>query len=140
MTASTGQVSVRQSTWKFRQLTLKSGENVNQGAMAFGDPSTGKVIEGVSSASKVFLGVFAESKDATAGDTPVNVDFLTERTVLYRANDGGITNADRFNDCYAVDDNTVSKTSTSRTRVGMIVDVDPITDEVGFILDEPVGG
>ncbi len=130
MTALVNKRQTDFSKWRNRVLTLKSGEKAYLGGIALGDPSTGKVLNGASATGKLFLGLFAESVDASAtgfnADSDVNVDFMQEITAGWFANDGGITIADRFNPAYVADDQTVSKTSTNRSLMGTILDVDSI--------------
>lgn len=129
---------VQKSFIRERRLTLqlKSGDAaVGQGCSAFGDPATGLVRSGPS-ATYLSLGVFNKKADPTAGQVACDVDFLEEVTILFRANDGGITSADIFKTCYHADDRTVTKTSAAHTLAGTILIVDPI-DGVGYAVGRP---
>lgn len=126
---------VQVSSHKARRLTLPlaSGQYAAQGATAIGDPATGTVKSGPSLVGGLLLGVFHAKADASAAQAPCDVDFLEEITILYRANDGSITSANLFSDCFVVDDRQVALTDGSGTRAlaGTILIVDPV-DGVGF--------
>ena len=129
---------VQKSVTRARRLTLqlKSGDAaVGQGATAFGDPATGLVRSGPS-ATYLSLGVFNTKADPTAAQVACDVDFLQEVTILFRANDGGITAADIFKPCYHADDRTVTKTSSAHTLAGTILIVDAV-DGVGYAVGRP---
>jgi hypothetical protein len=124
------------TTEKATRLDMALGPAVKayKGGTAMGRPSTGYVMpavtgSGAAGANDVFLGIFAETIDnsaATNTTLSVTVDFLKEKTILWRANDGGIAATDVFNACYFVDDQTVSKTSTNRAKAGTILAVDSV--------------
>lgn len=125
---------------KARKLTLQlaSGQVSDIALTAIGDPATGTVKVGPCLSTGLFLGVFGQKVDATSGQLPVEVDFLQELEILYRANDGSATASSIFNKCYAVDDRTAS-TSTgggSRALLGTILVVDAI-DGIGFAVGRP---
>lgn len=120
-----------------KEFPLGYGVKAYKGATAFGRPSTGFVYPakpgaGAAGANDIMLGVFHETIDNTAGTAttlPVTVDFIREKTLLWRANDpgaGAIVATDRFNPCYALDDQTASKTTTNAAKLGTIVDVDSV--------------
>lgn len=134
MTALTAELAMSQERWTRHQLPLAPAKKAYKNGTAMGRPSTGTVFPavtgaGAAGANDIILGVFAETIDNTAntGTTAlVNVDFLYERTVLWRSNDGSITATSLFNKCYAVDDQTVSATSTNRAEAGTILAVDSV--------------
>lgn len=112
---------------------LPTGIKAWKGATAMGRPSTGQLHNavtgvGAAGANDIFLGVFAETIDNTSGSAAVavTVDFLKEKTLLWRANDGTITAASLFNPCYFADDLTVSTTSTNAAKAGTILAVDAV--------------
>lgn len=118
-----------------KEFPLGYAVKAYKGATAVGRPSTGFVYPaktGSSQANDIILGVFHETIDNTAGTAttlPVTVDFVTERTLVWRDNDAGggaIVAADRFNPCYVLDDHSASKTTTNAPKLGTIVDVDSV--------------
>lgn len=125
------------SYYKIKRFTFTLPANaakVWKGATVMGVPATGLVQKGTTAASLLFLGVANQTVDnsANGSQVPLEVDLLTEKTVLYRANDGTITAADLFNPCYVLDDQTVTGTSTGATEAGIIIIVDPVAG-VGFV-------
>jgi len=115
--------------WRNHQLPLGAAKKAYKGATALGDPATGTVIPGATATGKLVLGVFAEQIDNSANTNTtalVNVDFLFERTVLWRANDGSITSSNLFSPCYVVDDQTVGASSSGKSAAGTIVAVDSV--------------
>lgn len=118
--------------WEYRQFTLKAGQIAYKNAAAAIKTADGKVYAAVSATGYKFLGVFAETVDASSAgplgsvDQPVNVDLLRERTVLWRANDGTITSANIGSSCYFSDDLTVSLNSTNQPLAGTILAVDSV--------------
>jgi hypothetical protein len=139
MTALAAELMVTFEKWTRHQLPLSAAKKAYKGGLAMGRPSTASVVPattgaGAAGANDIVLGIFAETIDNTANTATtalVNVDFLNERTILWRANDGSITSANLFSKCYAVDDQTVSATSTNRAEAGTILAVDTILG-VGF--------
>jgi hypothetical protein len=127
-------------TWRNKQLTLKSGEKAFTGGIALGDPATGKMWSGGSHSTALWLGLFAETVDASASgtnaDTLVNVDFMQEVKVVWLDNDGSIDATKVFAPCYVVDDHTVSATSTARALAGTILAVDSVLG-VGVAIGRP---
>ena len=134
MTALAAELMVSFEKWTRKQLPLLNGKKAYKGGTCMARPSAFAVVPGVTGAgaagaNDLFLGLFAETIDNTAGSVPilVNVDFLDEKLVLWRANDGSITAAaNLFADAYVVDDQTVSATSTNRAKLGLIVAVDAV--------------
>lgn len=134
MTAATAELmtTVERAT----RLDLPLGFSVKalKGTTAMGRPSTGTVFPAVTGsgnagANDIFLGVFAATVDNssfTATTLPVTVDFLKEKTLLWRVNDGSITAASLFNPCYFVDNQTVSTTSTNHAKAGTIMAIDSV--------------
>lgn len=116
-------------------LLLAAGQKVFKNTSAVGDTSTGTVKKAAPSTTLVGLGVFNQDLDNSAGGSsvPVDVNFLKEKTILYRVNDGTITAANLFSNCYYLDDQTVSATSAAHSVAGMILVVDAVKG-VGFVV------
>lgn len=141
MTALAAELMVTQEKVTRLELPLLGGKKAYKGGSCGGMASGGTVRpmlvgSGAAGATDVFVGIFAETIDnssATAGSAtlPVTVDFLKEKTLLYRANDGSITAANIFQKCYAADDGTASATSTNSAPLGTILKVDSVLG-VGF--------
>jgi hypothetical protein len=120
--------------WTRKQLPLAPGVKAWKGGTCLGDPTNANVIPGAAATGKLFLGQFAETIDNTASTNTnalVNVDFLKEKTVLWRDNDGSITAANLFSACYVVDDHTVGASSSGKSKAGVILAVDSVLG-VGF--------
>jgi hypothetical protein len=136
MTALAKDMMVSYERWRNKQLPLGPAKKAYKGGTAIGDPSTGTVVPGAVATGKLFLGIFAEQIDNTGSTNTtalVNVDFIYERTVLWRDNDGSITSANLFSPCYVVDDHTVGASSSGKSAAGTIVAVDT-TLGVGFVV------
>jgi hypothetical protein len=115
-------------------LPLGFAVKAYKGTTAMARPSTATVFPavtgaGAAGANDLQLGIFAATVDNTAGTAttlPVTVDFVKEKTLLWRANDGTITAANLFSACYHVDNQTVSLTATNRAKAGTILAVDAV--------------
>jgi hypothetical protein len=113
-------------------LPLAPGVKAYKGCTMMGRPSTGYVYpavkgSGAAGANDIFLGVCNDTVDnsaATATTMTVTVNFIKEKSLMWRTNDGSITASTRFNPIYAADDNTVSTTSTNAPKLGVCLDVD----------------
>jgi hypothetical protein len=141
MTAAAAEVMVAQEKTTRLELPLLGGKKAYKGASC-GGMATGGTVRPMligaagAGATDLFVGIFAETIDnssVTAGGATqlVTVDFLKEKTILYRANDGSITAANIFQACYAADDQTASLTSTNSAKLGTILKVDSVLG-VGF--------
>lgn len=104
-----------------------------QGGMACIDTTAGTyVTNGKASTTLVRIGIFEETVDnsgGAAGDLSATVKLDRERIGIWFANSAAgdaITAAQRFQDCYIVDDQTVAKTDATGTRsvAGKVLDVD----------------
>lgn len=135
MTAAAQEVQATIERRTRMELPLAPGKKAYKGATAVGRPSTGYVYPSIPASgatSDVFLGLFAETIDNSANTATtlnVTVDFLKEKTLLWRGNDpggGAIVATSRFNACYALDDQTVSTTTTNAQKMGIILDVDSV--------------
>lgn len=114
--------------WKFRRLTLASGTVAYLNRACGIDLTSGKVKPMASSATLLYIGVFAEGIDATSGDKSVNVNLLNEVTGVRYVNGAGaeaVHVADVGNLAWFMDDQTVSISEQSRSLAGRIWDVDP---------------
>jgi hypothetical protein len=111
--------------WTRHQLPLATTHKAFKGGSCFADPAT-QTVSNVPGAGKIFVGIFAETIDNVAGGAPVpvNVDFLFERLVLWRDNDGTISAANLFSPCFHLDDHTLELAGT--TPAGLILAVDPV--------------
>lgn len=91
--------------------------------------AAGDLVPGSTATTLVALGRAEESAtgSAVAGEVPCRVRAGCFRWANSASGDL-ITKADRGNDCYIVDDQTVAKTSATNTRsiAGKIVDVDAL--------------
>jgi hypothetical protein len=134
VTAATNEVSKTIEKAIKKDLPLAPAKKAYKGATAMGRPSTGYVYPavtgaGAAGANDLFLGYFAETVDNsanTATTLSVTVDFVREKTLLWRAQDGTLAATDRFNSVYAADDQTVSKTSTNAPPLGKMIDIDAV--------------
>ena len=134
MTASSTELQVTVERATRLDLPLGFAVKAIKGCTAMARPSTGTVSPaitgaGAAGANDLNLGIFAETIDNTANTAttlPVTVDFLKEKTLLWRANDGTITAANLFSACYHADNQTVSITSTNRAKAGVIMAVDAV--------------
>ena len=131
---------MKTAAWQFHLQTLAAGEIAAYGDAAFIKQSDGKTYKGVSGTGYVFIGTFAENVDASSAgplgsvDQDVNVDFMKERTILWRANAGDITTANRGSQAYFTDAATVTAVSSGHTKAGLILAVDA-TFGVAFAVD-----
>lgn len=130
MTALAANLMIDTEKWTRKQLPLGPSLKAYQGAMACADISAHTVKPAVASnANLKLLGVFAETVDntSTTATALVNVEFLAEKTVLWRANGNSITVASNmFALAYALDDATVTSSSSGNSAMGTIVGVDSV--------------
>jgi len=120
-----------QRPFKFSAIELPGKtEQVWQGGRACVDTTAGLVAKGFASATLIPIGVFTESQSTPSGGT---VHVALDREVIARwyvnsASTDQITAADLLKDVYAVDDQTVAKTSGSSTRsiAGRVWKVDSV--------------
>ena len=117
---------VRREQWRFHQFTLKANETAFKGGLAVIKQSDAKCYAGASGTGFVPVGLFAEDKTSTS-DVPVNVDLLTEKTLVWfdNATSGDAVAATDFGKlCYFFDDHSVTITNTSRSVAGKVWAVD----------------
>lgn len=129
MAALTAMFARKEARWDFKSFTLASGNKAFQGGAIFFSPATGKVVSGsnVAAVGLVFLGLAAESVDATSADLPINVNLIEEITAFWWDN-GTSTDAIASTDvgaiAYALDDHTASILAITKSAIGRIIAVD----------------
>jgi hypothetical protein len=128
MTAMTAARPATESTWKYKRFTLKSGTKAFLNGAACLELATGKVVPAVSTGGTglVYLGLFAETVDATAADQLVNVDLVSEvRLKLFVNATAGdaVLATDVGKIAYFLDDQTVTITRDGRAVAGRIWEV-----------------
>jgi hypothetical protein len=130
VTALAADTQITQARWTRKQLPLGPNLTAFKGGMACADTSAHVVKPAAASnANLIVLGVFAAGavNASTVNTLLVDVDFLTEKTVLYRNNGNGITMASNFYGlAYPLDDQTVTSSAGGNSAVGRIVDVDAV--------------
>jgi hypothetical protein len=114
--------------WTYHQMILTSGTKAWKHGIAMLDPATGKVKPGAAGTGLLFIGLFAENVDATAGDKLVNINFGTEKEIEWLANaaTGPVLATDVGKVCYVLDDQTVTITSTGNSVAGRVWIVDAV--------------
>lgn len=95
--------------WTYHLFRLASGKKAFKGGAAV--LAAGKVYPAGAGVSGVYIGIFARTVDATAGERDVNVDLSPEIHVEWFANDGSIEADDISALAYLVDDQTVTLTA-----------------------------
>jgi hypothetical protein len=116
-----------QATLKYKIYTLKSTFKAYKGHGAALRRSDGKVQPFDNSPGLVFIGVFAETVDATSADKLVNVDLCREVQLEFFENDAtspvsastGILGA-----CYQLDNHTVTADPEAGSLAGLVWVVD----------------
>lgn len=98
-----------------------------KGARACIDTTTGLCVPGKASTTLVPVGLFAERIDNRTGAQTVLAQVSLDREILLRwyANDGTVTAAALLQDCYILDDQTVTMNATGASKSGRIWQVDP---------------
>lgn len=126
MTALANKRMLKPHTVKLLSLTLKSGEVAYQGGRACLDTSDGKCYPAQSGTTLVPVGFFEENKDASAGDAAVKVRLDEEVQAYWMANDGGspVGSANVGSECYLLDDQTVTASSSGNSKAGTVLMVD----------------
>lgn len=99
-----------------------------KGARACVDTTTGLCVPGKPSTTLVPVGLFAERVDNVTGVQTVLAQVSLDREILLRwyANDGSVTAAALLQDCYILDDQTVTMNATGNSKSGRIWQVDPV--------------
>lgn len=118
--------SVRIEARRFYVFTLKASQTAFKGGVACIKQSDGKVYAGALTTGLIPIGIFAETK-TSASDTTVNVDLLTEKTLIWLNNStsgDAVAATDFGKDCYLTDDAKVTITSTGASKAGRVWGVD----------------
>lgn len=99
-----------------------------KGARACIDTATGLCVQGKPSTTLVPVGLFAERVDNRTGAQTVFAQVSLDREILLRwyANDGTVTAASLLQDCYILDDQTVTMNPTGASKSGRIWQVDSV--------------
>lgn len=117
---------VRQESKRFQQFTLKASQTAYKGGVACIQQSDGKCYAGALTTGLIPIGLFAEDKTSSS-DTTVNVDLLTEKTLVWLNNStsgDAVAATDFGKDCYLTDDAKVTITSTGASKAGRVWGVD----------------
>lgn len=143
MTALADKRTVRAVSYAELELTLKSGKVGYQGGMACLNTADGKVYPGVNNiATLIPIGHFKESCDASLADTACKVRLFREVKAAWWVNGGNVSSANLMHECYIEDDQTVTMTSTSRSKAGRVIAVDSakgVLVEAGLAVTGPTG-
>lgn len=129
MTALAKARPITEARWKYKQFTLASGHIGYQGGAAVLDKTSGKVVPGALGTTFQYLGLFAETVDATAGDALINVNLIDEIALIWFANgtsSDAVAATNVGSDCYFLDDNTVSILATGKSVAGRVMAVDTV--------------
>jgi len=122
----------RETRMKNVALPLATGQAAFQGAIACADVTTGTVKRGAAgNASLLKLGEFADTVDNTAGASTVNVLVSLDVEIVARWYDndpgaGAVVAIDLWQDCYILDDHSVTMTSTGNSVAGRVWAVDAV--------------
>lgn len=133
MSALTTPRTPRETTIKSKMFPLKAGVKAYQGARAYADTANAWITIGVTgNANLQPLGIFDFTVDNTAGTGTTLAQVSLDKEILVQWLDnatgtGAVTlAADLFDDCYVLDDHTVSMTNTgsNSSKAGRVWDVD----------------
>lgn len=120
----------RFDTIKAKLLPLGATFKAFRGGMACADTSAAVVKPGAAgNANLLPIGVFEQDYDNSAGGASVSVQIrlFREIWVYWWDNQGNISLASNlFQDCYILDDHTVTITATSNSKAGRIWGVDSL--------------
>ena len=111
--------------WKFRQFTLTGAKGWKNGAAALvlSGATKGKVVPASGAANQLVIGKFAETVDATAAATAVNIELPREIEIEWWVNGSGgdaIAAADVGQIAFIKDDNTVTILPNASSPMGRI--------------------
>lgn len=139
MTALTANRMGKEKTLKRLQFPLAAGVHAYKGGIALMLPN-GQVVQGQANPNAICIGIFAEEIDNSAGVTTVlvNVELQTEKRPRWFVNDTGtpVTTAMLFQDCYVLDDATVTASPTNRCVAGRVIAVDA---NLGVLVENTFG-
>lgn len=131
--------------WDERKVPLAATIVVWAGAMVCLDTADGMYKIGVNSTTLINVGIAQESVDSTgtaAGATLCNIKFHRPVKGRWFKNDpggGAAVAANRGSDCYILDDQTVTMTSTTASKAGRVWEVATI-DGASCVFVEPFSG
>lgn len=109
-----------EGTFKTTQQ-VKASTKIYQGALVMTD-STGYAVPGATAAGATCWGIALQTIDNSAGASgALSVDCIQEAAFLMNASGLTVANTGAF--AYFTDDNTVTLTATSNSKVGTIVNV-----------------
>lgn len=120
MTAQTMERARSFDRWTYHRFPLLVGKKAWKHA-ALGFDGAGNVAP-MGNGGTYFIGLAAETVDATAAAAGINVNLGTEIEIEYFASAGGITAADVGKLAYFVDDQTVTTTAATNPLAGRIWD------------------
>jgi len=116
----------REITWTERKFPLNGGSKAFAGGIACIDLTDGVVRPAANATTQVPIGIFQEDVDNSAGaDGDLSVNVSLSRTVNGRwfLNDpgaGAATSAHVGQDCFLLDDQTVTMTPTGASKAGRV--------------------
>lgn len=120
----------RETRFKNKAFPL-AAVKVFQGGIACIDTSSGNITKGAASTTLLKIGEFAESVDnsgGSAGALSVLVSLDREIVARWYDNDTGtaVTASDVGQDCYILDDHTVTFSATGNSKAGRVWAVDSV--------------
>src|SRR5678815_3356985 len=128
MTALANKRLLKPHTVKMLSCTLKSGEVAYQGGRACLNTADGKCYPAQALTTLVPIGFFESNVDASAGDTACKVRLDEEVQAYWFANDTGsaVGTANVGSECYLLDDQTVTMSSSGNSKGGTVLMVDSV--------------
>ncbi len=121
MATSTNQVTERSGLESRSACPVAATTKLPQGTLAF-ISSTGYLTTGIATGANKLAGVMTQEADNSAGaDGDIDGEYHTEG--VFTLSGSGFTQADVGKDAYASDNNTVTLTSASMTKIGTIREV-----------------
>lgn len=146
MAALSNKRLLRKQSVKELSLTLKSGKVAYQGGRACLNTADGKCYPAASGvATLVSIGFFKDNVDATSGDKAVLVELDTEVDAAWMRNDtlgSPAGSADVGSECYLLDDQTVTMSSSGNSKAGRVLRVDStkgVLVQAGMAVTGPAG-
>lgn len=144
MSALTKKRMRKQVSVKELALTLKSGEVAYQGGRACLNTSDGKCYPAQAGTTFVPVGFFKADADATSGDTACSVTLDSELSADWMQNDSGspVGSANVGSECYLLDDQTVTMSSSGNSKAGRVLKVDAtkgVLVQAGLAVTGPAG-
>lgn len=136
-------VEPREASWHERKFPLNGGSKAFAGGIACLDTSDGVVRPAASATTQIPIGIFQEDVDNTSGadgDLSVNVALFREVKGRWFVNDpggGAVAAAHVGQDCFLLDDQTVTMTATGASKAGRVWAV-ATRDGVSSVFVEPM--